>query len=71
MGAEYSSSPNFYFDTEQGVMYLRRRASLSWRKFVSSCAHGPNAIAIDARQPRVAELGPDLFQVVSGRKRAR
>src|SRR5713226_10432132 len=63
IGTEHASPANFQFDAEQRVLNLRRRGSWERRKFVSASAHLQNSLAIDLREPFVAKLSFDLFQV--------
>src|SRR6266581_6306740 len=69
IGTEQAVAANFQFGAEQSVLNLRRRGFWNRREFVSASAHLQNALAIDSREPRVAELSRDLFQVISGGRR--
>src|SRR5712692_1577612 len=66
IGTEHASPANFQFDAEQSVLNLRHRGSWEWRKFVSAGAHLQKSLAIDLREPFVAKLSCDLFQVRRG-----
>src|SRR5882672_1342284 len=66
IGTEQAVAANFQFGAKQSVLNLRRHAFWNRRKFVSASAHLQNALAIDSREPRVAELSRDLFQVRRG-----
>ena len=63
---EQAVATNFQFGAEQSVLNLRRLAFWNRRKFVSASAHLQNALAIDSREPGVAESSCDLFQVRRG-----
>ncbi len=67
IGTKHSPPSNLQFNSEQGVLYLRRWTPCCYRKFVRSSAHLQDSLPIDSGQPCFAHCLLDFVPQVRRR----